>query len=172
MKTYIVLFRAINVGGKNVLPMKELVSLLEALGFEGVKSYIQSGNLILKGNNPPGAEVVAALEARFGFRPEMMTLEKSEFDACVANNPFVAAEGKTLHCYFCNESPRLNQERLEQLAADTEEYRLIDRVFYLRAPNGIGRSKLVANLESCLGVKATGRNLNTVNKLQQMSVGV
>ena len=48
MKTYIALFRGINVGGKNSLPLKELVSLLEDLGCRNVKTYIQSGNAVFE----------------------------------------------------------------------------------------------------------------------------
>src|SRR5690349_1539632 len=46
MKTYIALFRGINVGGKNTLPMRELVVILEDLGARKVKTYIQSGNAV------------------------------------------------------------------------------------------------------------------------------
>ena len=53
MNTYIALFRSINVGGKNTLKMKDLVSLMEALGAKQVKTYIQSGNVILESTNDP-----------------------------------------------------------------------------------------------------------------------
>jgi uncharacterized protein (DUF1697 family) len=46
MKTFIVLLRGINVGGKNLLPMRKLVGSLEALGLENVSTYIQSGNVV------------------------------------------------------------------------------------------------------------------------------
>jgi uncharacterized protein (DUF1697 family) len=46
VNTYIVLFRGINAGGKNILPMKELVEIFEGMGFEKVKTYIQSGNVV------------------------------------------------------------------------------------------------------------------------------
>jgi uncharacterized protein (DUF1697 family) len=43
MKTYVALFRGINVGGNNMLPMKALTVLLERNGCEEVRTYIQSG---------------------------------------------------------------------------------------------------------------------------------
>ena len=58
-KKWIVLFRGINVGGHNILPMKALVALLESIGYTKVKTYIQSGNVVLeaKESNPyPDAE--------------------------------------------------------------------------------------------------------------------
>ncbi len=44
--TYIALLRAVNVGGTGKLPMKDLLSMCEALGFQQVKTYIASGNVI------------------------------------------------------------------------------------------------------------------------------
>ena len=51
MKTYIALFRGINVGGRNVLPMKELIASLQGLGFQDVRTYMQSGNVVFRSNN-------------------------------------------------------------------------------------------------------------------------
>ena len=48
MTTYIAMLRGINVGGKNKIPMAELKARLEDLGFKGVTTYIQSGNVILR----------------------------------------------------------------------------------------------------------------------------
>lgn len=169
MKTYIILFRGINVGGKNILPMKELVILLQGKGYKDVKTYIQSGNVILKSNKKPGSDIASAIKSKFGFKQEFIVLEKPEFDACVRNNPYKSSEGKTVHFYFCNEPPQVNLEKLKKLAAETEEHKIKGKVFYLHAPAGIGRSKLVANIDACLGTVTTGRNLNTVTKLQQMA---
>ena len=47
-KTWIALLRGVNVGGTNKLPMKELASELEAIGFENVRTYIQSGNVVFR----------------------------------------------------------------------------------------------------------------------------
>lgn len=77
-------------------------------------------------------------------------------------------DGKSVHLYFCKEAPTIDKPKLNELASPTESYKLIDNIFYLHAPDGIGRSKLVTKLESCLGVPITGRNLNTVNKLANM----
>lgn len=53
MKTYIALFRGINVGGNNIIKMKDLVELLEGLGAKQVKTYIQSGNVVLQSIEEP-----------------------------------------------------------------------------------------------------------------------
>ena len=168
MKTYIVLLRGINVGGRNILPMKELVALLEGGGFNNIKTYIQSGNIVLQSKKKPGAAIGKLIEEKFGFRPAILVLEESELISAIENNPFDNAKGNTVHFSFCGETPVLKLEKLDALAIESEQYQLIGKVFYLYAPDGIGRSKLAANIESCLGVPTTARNLNTVNKLKQM----
>ncbi|WP_226642281.1 DUF1697 domain-containing protein [Microbulbifer variabilis] len=169
MKTYILLFRGINVGGKNIIPMKELKSLLEGEGYESVNTYIQSGNVVFRSKAKSFKDITLKVEKKFGFSPELLVLEKSEFEDALSFNPFTLYEGKTVHLYFCKRKPILDKKKLDFFAADTENYKLHGSVFYLHAPNGIGRSKLVSNLELCLGVPATGRNLNTVLKLQGMA---
>lgn len=164
---YIVLFRGINVGGKNLVPMKELAKLLGDRGYQHIKTYIQSGNIVLQSQEKP-TNIASMVKDRFDFEPEVCVLGESEFLAAVANNPFRSPRGKDIHFYFCNEKPEPDLLRLKKYKSESEEYHLEGRVFYLYAPDGIGRSKLVANIESCLGVAATGRNLNTILKLRQM----
>ncbi len=168
MKSYIAFFRGINVGGKNIIPMKSLANLMESCGFANVKTYIQSGNVIFQGVKKPDSGVVSAIEGEYGFKPDVLFLQKSELLMAVENGPFNSEEGKTSHFYFCKTQPNLDQAKLKKYAAESERYQLTGNVFYLHAPDGIGRSKLVANIESCLGVVATGRNLNTINKVLDM----
>lgn len=168
METYVVLFRGVNVGGKNILPMKELISALEENGYQNVKTYIQSGNVVLKGKQLSSCDIAKIVSDKYGFNPEVLILKKSEFLSSIRHNPFHPKEGKYAHFYFCSKNPKVNSEKLGKYLSETEEYKLIDRVFYLHAPNGIGRSRLVANIELCLGVPVTGRNLNTIKKLEEM----
>ncbi|UAA39252.1 DUF1697 domain-containing protein [Paraneptunicella aestuarii] len=165
MDTYILLLRGINVGGKNLIPMKELKSLLLKQGFQNVTTYIQSGNVVFSSNSAP-KDLKRSIGDAFGFEPELMLLKREEFEKIVSLCPFSSDDGKSIHFYICAETPRLNQDKLASYIANDEEYQVIDKVFYLHAPSGIGRSKLVANIERCLGVKSTGRNLNTMLKLQ------
>lgn len=164
MDTFLILFRGINVGGRNLLPMKSLVSVLEQNNYHNVTTYIQTGNVILQSNKIPD-DLSYLVETNFGFTPEVLVLTKDDFSRSVLNNPYTEFPGKEVHLYFCKELPTHNIEKINTVKSATENYQLIDKTFYLHAPDGIGRSKLVANLEKCLGVAATGRNLNTVNKL-------
>jgi uncharacterized protein (DUF1697 family) len=174
MSAFVTLLRGINVGGKNILPMKEFRELLTTLGCEDVATYIQSGNAVFTyaGNAAklPGP-IASAIESGFGFRPSIMVLAENEFNAIAAANPFSAevSELKYLHIWFVQGSTaNANTARLEEIAAAGERFLLTDSAFYLHAPNGIGRSKLASEVEKCLGVPATARNCRTVGKIGEM----
>ncbi len=168
MNTYVALLRGVNVGGKNLIPMKALRFSLETNGFRNVSTYIQSGNIVLQSKQDPEAELGAIIESEFGFAPKILVLTRTEFEQTVRSNPFDNYEGKLVHFYYCQDEPKLDQSKLQKLISETESYKVAGQVFYLYAPDGIGRSKLVANIDTCLGVSVTGRNLNTVNKLLEM----
>ena len=166
MSTYIALFRGINVGGRNRLPMKDLVALMQAAGASDIRTYIQSGNVVYAGLAENAITATTLIEKQHGFRPEVMVLGDEEFNLAVRNNPFQEAEGKACHFYFCSQAPEsVDEDRLERFRKESEAYELKDSVFYLYAPEGIGRSKLAAQVERCLGVAGTARNLNTINQL-------
>jgi uncharacterized protein (DUF1697 family) len=68
MKSYVVLLRGINVGGKNKISMTELKFCLEEQGFEDVMTYIQSGNVILQSSldaTALGQKIEAMLSNKF-----------------------------------------------------------------------------------------------------------
>ncbi|MCB0637042.1 MAG: DUF1697 domain-containing protein [Lewinella sp.] len=169
-KTWIALLRGINVGGKHLVPMKELTRLLEDNGFEGVRTYIQSGNVVLQSPARPAGEIGRLIAGKFGFEPAVFILSAEELQQAAANNPFASDQGKTIHFFFLETPPQsVDYELLESLKADTEAYALIDQVFYLYAPDGIGRSMLVGKIHKAFpGATMTARNLNTINKLLGM----
>jgi len=175
MATWIALLRGINVGGKNKLPMAALRADLAGLGFEDVRTYIQSGNVVFRSKARSGAKLAAsiedAIETSHGFRPAVLVLTADELRAAMEANPFPegTAEPKTLHLNFLTAPARdADVELMEDLRSDTERFRLTDAVLYVHAPDGIGRSKLAAKVERCLGVSATGRNWRTVEQLWGM----
>jgi uncharacterized protein (DUF1697 family) len=176
MKTYIALFRGINVGGTNILPMKDLVALLENIGSQNVKTYIQSGNAVLQNKEENvfllSNKIRAAIKKNHGFEPHVLLLTPEEIERAIESNPFPEAEAepKTLHVYFLASMPK-NPDlgALECIKSDRERFAFRDGVFYLHAPEGIGRSKLAANTEKLLDVAITGRNWRTVRKLMAMA---
>jgi uncharacterized protein (DUF1697 family) len=176
MKTYIALFRGINVGGKNVLPMRELVALLENIGSQNVKTYIQSGNAVFQNKEENTSllsnKISTEIKKCHGFEPRVLLLEPEEIARVIESNPFPEAESepKTLHVFFPGSAPKNpDLNALESIKSDRERFALKDGVFYLHAPDGIGRSKLAANAERLLGVAMTGRNWRTVCKVMAMA---
>jgi len=176
MNTYIAFFRGINVGGKNSLPMKDLVALLEDLGARRVRTYIQSGNAVFQSSekNPSqlSGQLAAEVRKRRGFEPFVVFLEPDALKNAMAKNPFPEAETDpgSLHLGFLASTPaNPDLEKLGSLRKESERFQLIGNVFYLHAPEGVGRSRLAASAEKLLGVPMTDRNWRTVRKVRELA---
>ena len=175
MNTYIALFRSINVGGNNSLPMKKLVAILEGIGARKVKTYIQSGNAVFQSaeKNPLqlSKHLAAEIKKRHGFEPYILILGLEAIEKAIAENPFPEAETdpSSLHLGFLGSSPKSpDLQKLFSLKKESERFHLSNGVFYLHAPEGVGRSKLAASTEKLLGVPMTDRNWRTVCKVMEM----
>ncbi|MEU6760432.1 DUF1697 domain-containing protein [Streptomyces sp. NPDC046685] len=180
-KKYAALLRGVNVGGSKKVPMAQLRSVLEGLGHGDVQTYLQSGNAVFSSaQQDPVAlarEMEAAIEAHFGFPVRCLVVDGAYLRAVADACPFPAAEleGRQLHATFFSEQPGAERfAAIDPAAYLPEEYRLGDRVLYLYAPNGLGRSKLAEALAKpavTKGVDATTRNWNTVAKLVELTGG-
>jgi uncharacterized protein (DUF1697 family) len=173
MRTWIALFRGINVMGNNRLPMKDLAELLRGLKFRDVRTYIQSGNAVFASAGTAGslaARIGTAVERQFDFRPYVVLLEVR----AVAKNPFPEGEATptSLHLWFLEERPAAaGPAALEACRAASERFALHGKVLYLHAPEGFGTSKLAARAEKALGTRGTARNWRTVTTLLAMASG-
>jgi uncharacterized protein (DUF1697 family) len=93
MRTYLILLRGINVGGKNPVPMARLRGLLEELGYSDVSTYIASGNVLLRSGKTPAAvkaEIEAALPSAFNLHSErllVLVLTLAQLRGVVADKP-------------------------------------------------------------------------------------
>jgi uncharacterized protein (DUF1697 family) len=176
MGLWIAFFRGINVGGHNILPMTELKALLGEIGCNNVASYVQSGNVVFRHEEQSpdvlDSLVSQAVSSKYGFEPQVLLLTADQLSVASAENPFPAGENepKTLHLFFLQaDADSADWDAIGMLKSDTEHFRLVGRVFYLHAPDGIGRSKLAARVEKLLGVPATARNWRTVKKVLQIA---
>ena len=106
MTTWIALLRGINVGGRNILPMKELTRELEKIGCSNVQTYIQSGNVVFQSSvtraDSLAKRISQAILKSHGFRPGVMVLSAKEVEDAASSNPFPNAEvdPKSLHLFF------------------------------------------------------------------------
>jgi len=176
MNIYIAFFRGINVGGNNPLPMKTLVAALDSIRARKVRTYIQTGNAVFESAEMSLARLSKQLSAeineRCGFEPHVHILTLEALSKAIAENPFpdAVADPSSLHLGFLSSSPKSpNLEKLAALRKDSERFLLAEHVFYLHAPEGVGRSKLAANSEKLLGVPMTDRNWQTVCKVMEVA---
>ena len=176
MRTCVALFRGINVGGKNKLPMREVVAILEDLGMRKIKTYIQSGNAVFQTDEKDLSQISLKITAEImkcrGFEPYVLLLALEEMQKAVESNPFPESETDpvNLHLGFLASRPEHpDLEKLSRLKKESERFHLIDRVFYLHAPEGVGRSRLASGAEKLLGIPMTDRNWRTVCKMMEMA---
>jgi uncharacterized protein (DUF1697 family) len=170
MDVFVALLRAVNVGGTGKLRMDELRELCEAVGFDNVSTYIQSGNVILRSElTASGVErkLERALRTKIGKPVGVHLRTPAELEAIVERNPFKQAAPNRLLVLFLDRSPPENA--LADLGIPgREEVELSGREVYIHYPDGMGRSKLKIPFAQ----EATGRNLNTVKKLLELSQAV
>ena len=177
MTTCVSLFRGINVGGNRIVPMNELKSLHEALGFRDVITYIQSGNVVFTSDETDPARLAQQIEEsfaqKFGFRSQVMVRTSAELEEIIASNPFQKQpqkESKWVLVLFLATHPESTAlEDLKKSYSGPEEMYLTDQELFVYYSGGVGRSKLTLPLiEKKLKTVGTGRNWNTVLRLREM----
>jgi uncharacterized protein (DUF1697 family) len=174
----ILLLRGINLGPRRRVAMPELRALLSEAGFEEVRTYVQSGNVVLtsaRSSAKVAAEAERLIADRFGFDVDVLVRTGSELAEVVARNPLadVAVNPKRYQVSFLEAEPDPSVvERISSLAADSERLVAIGRELYAWHPEGVARSKLWGKLAGdSLGVRATARNWATVCALHEMASG-
>jgi uncharacterized protein (DUF1697 family) len=176
---YLALLRGVNVGGKNKLPMKDLLDVFAESGCENVMNYIQSGNIIFDAVAGVAAgiphRVAARIEERFGFRAPVVLRTAEEVAAVISGNPFLdaAVAEDELHVYFLADLP--DPSRASQPDPDRsppDRFVVRGREIYLRLPNGMARTRLTnAYFDSKLATTSTARNWRTVTRLFELMTG-
>ncbi len=178
MKTYISILRGINVGGKNLIKMDSLHKLFEDLGFQNVRTYIQSGNVVFRWKACHLEELEQLISAgilkRFAISVAVLIREYSELKNILSMNPFLKylkADISYLHITFLSKSPgNLFLQILKNNSYLPDEYIVNDKTIYLMCPNGYGKTKLTNNFfENKSGERATTRNLKTLLELVKIS---
>lgn len=167
--------RGINVGGHRRISMADLRKLLEDAGYAGVRTHLQSGNVVLSSKESP-AKVAGAIqqliETGLGMDVKVVMRTGAELAAVVAENPLagVATNPKAHLVLFLSAKPSaaaLRELAEQDFAPDRFEAR--GREIYVWCPDGMRDSRLVKSItEKRLGVTITNRNWNTVTKMLEM----
>lgn len=176
MNTFIALLKGINVGGHKKVPMAELRELLSDIGLENVRTYIQSGNVILKSEATSSLDIEKdisnAISNHFKFDVSVLVKTKEDlkriFDGC----PFSEEKKIASHFIMLHDSPHNDLVKLasEKIYID-EEYKIINDCIYYFSAKGFGKAKFNVNFfERKLKTFATARNYRTMLKLIEITL--
>jgi len=172
----IVLLRGINLGSRNRIAMPALREALEDAGFDDVRTYLQSGNVVLSGAGSASAvakQCGRVIEQSFGLEIDVVVRTRAQLARVVELNPLVdvATNPKRYQVSFLSGKPSASvMRKLEESAAPAERVVLAGREIYAWHPDGVGRSRLWTLLAGRgLGVTATARNWTTVTSLLDLA---
>lgn len=165
--TYICLLRAVNVGGTGKLPMAQLRTMCEEAGFQQVRTYIASGNVVMR-SAASARQVKAELERRLadyaGKPVGVIVRTATEMAEVLAANPFEQAAPNRVVAIFLDQAPPPDTLATVRHRKD-EEIVLGAREIYVHYGEGMADSKLVI----AAARSGTARNMNTVAKLVEMA---
>lgn len=176
MNSYISLLRGINVGGKKIIKMAELVILYESLELKNVKTYVQSGNIIFCTSRISKNGLKSIIEKKiydnFQFHVPVIILSKIDLKEVIEQCPFVTSEfdKNKIYISFLERIPEQKLiESIIKMSVNSEKFAIIQNIIYFFCPDGYGRARFNNNFfESKLKVKATTRNWKTANRLLEM----
>lgn len=171
MTRLVALFRGLNVGGHNRVPMAELRSVVESLGFDAVSSVIQSGNVCFDATGDTteiAGSIRGAVADAFAVDVPVLLRTAAEIAAVLAHHPFPVGEiePKLHHVLFLADPPP--PDAVERIGDHTpsSEYAVIGSEVHVRYPGGSARATLgVDVVDRALATTATARNLPTVEKI-------
>ena len=177
MKTHLALLRGINVSGHNMIKMEALKTTLEAIGFQNVQTYVQSGNVFIDTEEENAAKVGFQIKQEifkvFGHEVPVVVIGAADLEACLKNNPFLKEkelDTKKLYVAFISmelQSDRINDLRISQFKPD--EASIDASRIYIKYAVGAGKTRFDQKyIEKKLNVTATIRNWNTVTQLLNM----
>ena len=176
MQTYIVLLRAVNVSGKNIIAMKDLKNLLDNANFKQVKTYIQSGNIILQSlldKSKVHQSIYKIIQHHFNLSIDIFVLTINEFLDIINNNPFPydLPHNKIYITLLSHQPEKEYINKLSQIDFGKEEYILENNILYSYTPDGMANARITNTfIENNLKVRATGRNRNTIVKLKDIAL--
>ncbi|MDX6513854.1 MAG: hypothetical protein QOE36_3358 [Gaiellaceae bacterium] len=173
-QTVVALLRGINLGSHNRVAMADLRELVEEVGGEDVRTYLQSGNVVFRSPEKPAeleATLAQGIKRALGIDVSVVVRTKRQLQKMVADNPFAKADAKTLHVALLAAKPKAPAARkLLEGSFEPDRVELAGREVYLHCPNRYGRTKLSNSfIEKQLGVRATTRNWKTITSLAELA---
>lgn len=174
MTVMVALLRGINVGGRSSLAMADLRAVASDLGYEDVATYIQSGNLVLSTRRSPATvakELAAAIATSSSVTPAVVVRTHGQLAEIVAGNPFLqrGEDPAHVHVLFTDGAAKRLLAEVDLASYGPEEAIAVGPDLHLLLPNGVGRSKLAADVGRQKAPVGTQRSWTTVLKLLAMA---
>lgn len=175
MYTHTSFLRGINVGGSKRILMSQLKNLFEKIGFNNVKTYIQTGNVLFNSSNTSNNSIEVIIKEaifnEFGFDVPVLVFQKNELLLLINNNPFlnnynILANELYITMLFNSVSTNLIEKTANSV---NEPFYYINKNIYFNCPKGYSNAKLSNTyFESKLKVIATTRNFKVINELASL----
>jgi uncharacterized protein (DUF1697 family) len=177
MAIYIALLRGVNVGPHKRMKMEQLRLSCKGAGFDNVRTYIQSGNIVFQASEVSPVAIEKTLgeciTRDFGFSCQVIVRRHDDLKKIIENNPLPGngLDAAKLHVVFLSGKPTAASiHKLQELTLAPDRVRVARREIYFYFPNGVSGSSLWNHpVDKVLGVSGTMRNWNTVTKLYQMA---
>jgi uncharacterized protein (DUF1697 family) len=177
MTTHLALLRGINVSGHNMIKMDALKTMLENIGFHNVRTYLQSGNVLVDTEEESASKVGFMIKQEifksFGHEVPVVVITKEDLELCFENNPFLkepAVDTRKLYVAFVSaelKKERINDLKISQFKPD--EASIDGNRIFIKYAVGAGKTRFDQKyIEKKLNVTATIRNWNTVTNLLNM----
>lgn len=173
---YVALLRGINVGGNTMIKMSDLTAMFESLGFENVKTYINSGNLAFDGRKTSESKLAERIEkvveSNVGKPVSVMVRSQADIKHVLDSNPYEGEyeSHKEMHVLFMKSELDAEKKRLlAEAVPGGERFSVVGREIYCHLPTGVADSYLGrGQFEKMLKVSVTARNWRTVQKLAEL----
>ena len=170
---YLALLRGINVGGNNIIKMADLKACFEDMGFEDVKTYIQSGNVLF--NSAEGKatlieKIEATLSKKFNYKSLIVLITDKELAQVIEEAPKGFGQKPDEYRYdvmFVKE-PLTAKEAIGQISLKEgvdSSYAGKHAIYFSRLISKAGQSHLPKIIKLALYKNITVRNWNTSTKL-------
>lgn len=173
----IALLRGINVGKANRVGMADLRAALEQAGYEGPRTLLQSGNVVVRGTPARVAkDVAAAVEAVAGFTPPVVTRSLPQLRAALQADPFAehVTDPTRMVVGFLDGAPAAGaKDAVAALGVGDERIALLGREIHAWCPDGLLQASWARTpWDKLVGRTVTTRNQATLGKLVELAQGM
>jgi uncharacterized protein (DUF1697 family) len=170
---HVALLRGINVGPSKRIAMNDLQALVERLGYEDVRTILNTGNIVFRGKKAAEAttaeRIREAIERRHGFVTHTIVMPGTELDAIIREAPLVSvADNPSRHlvAFTMDKALLATARKLASQDWGAERLAVTARAAYVWSPKGVLASQSLEALSKLAKDTITTRNWSTVLKIQ------